>query len=124
MSKLWHQIDGFIFSHLQTPFENIVAIGEIAHEKEFSRFPTIFSTQFNNFIFVYRKLPYICFHDFIVICCRFVVSGKKVTPNIEMALIIYLIVYCKSSALKTSNKSKTGMVYIVHDTDTVLRERQ
>ena len=42
-----------------------------------SPFATMFSTLFNNLVFLYSYFPLFCIDVFKVICCRFAVCGKE-----------------------------------------------
>ena len=66
----------FMMPLQQTTFKYIVTKEEIAQKGEISPFATMFSTQLNNYNFIYRKFPYFCLDVFKVVCCRFSVNGK------------------------------------------------
>ena len=59
-----------ILSHImqQTPFKNIAAKGEIAHE-HFILIVTMFSTLSNNLTITFRNFPYFCWDVFKFVCC-------------------------------------------------------
>ena len=66
----------------QTSFENIVTKGEIAQNKQFLLFATMFSTLSSNFTFIYtcyRDFLYFCLDILKVVSCRVVVWRKGLT---------------------------------------------
>ena len=60
-------------------FENIVAKGEIAQNKQFPFSPTMFSTIINNLTSIYREFSKCLLNIFKAVCCTFVVCGKVLT---------------------------------------------
>ena len=68
--------------------ENIVAKGELLimrllRTSHFSFCPTV-STWINYYTFIYQDIPYICFDDFKVFCCKIVLFGKGLKQSMRL----------------------------------------
>ena len=55
-----------------------------------SSFATIFCTSFSNIIYIFRDFPRFCLDVIKVVCCKFVIYGKREIARFEQFLLLSL----------------------------------